>query len=71
MEEERHERAVTWVGTLGDEEVKVRVPVEQRAEGLDRGDDTGHGLALPERGAKEVAERLVRDPAQEAQEGQR
>ncbi len=37
VEEEREELTVPPVGTVGDEEVKVGMPVEERTEGLDGG----------------------------------
>lgn len=41
VEEERHEGTVFPVSAVGDEEVEVRVPVQQGAEGLDASDDAG------------------------------
>ena len=49
---------------VGDQGVKMRVPIEVFAEGVDRHDDAGHAVGQVERGAQVFEQALVRDAAQ-------
>jgi len=48
--------------------MEVGVPVEERAERLDGGDDSGDGVALSEGRAQELTERLVGDAGEHPEE---
>ena len=68
MEAEVQEGAVGPEEAVGDQEVEMRMPVSERAKGLDGTDDAGDAIGLAQRRAQEVAQRAVRDTAQESEE---
>ncbi len=68
VEEERQELTVSPIGTVGNEEVEVRMPVQEGAEGLDGDDDAGDNVSFSERGTQELAQCVARDAAEKARE---